>query len=112
MEDAGIAGILLLARTNSTNATLGDGYEFNTIAAVIIGGTAIGGGRGGFAGTIFGAVFVKAMQNGFQMLGFSNFQQKFMLCIIIVSIIVFNTLYDRIRNQTGIRRFYSDETEV
>ena len=49
---ASIAGILLASKANNGNATIGDGYEFNAIATVLIGGTPFAGGRGGLTGTL------------------------------------------------------------
>ncbi len=105
---AGIAAMLLLSRTNSGSATLGDGYEFNAIAAVIIGGTAMEGGKGGFGGTIFGAIFISAMKNGLQLIGLSTYWQQVLLGIVILAIILYDVILTRATSRRKLRRVYSN----
>lgn len=66
---AGIAGVVLASRVNTGNALIGQGTEFFAIAAVVIGGTPITGGRGSLAGAILGALVITVLQNGLSMLG-------------------------------------------
>lgn len=106
---AGLAGVLLLARTNSAGATIGEGYEFNSIAAVVIGGTAMEGGKGGFKGTIFGAIFIAAMKNGLQLIGLSNYWQQVSLGIVILAIILYDVLDAKVRYKKSLRRVYSHD---
>ncbi|MCD8082391.1 MAG: ABC transporter permease, partial [Clostridiales bacterium] len=105
---SGLAAVLLLARTNSAGATLGDGYEFNAIAAVVIGGTAMEGGKGGFKGTIFGAIFISAMKNGLQLIGLSNYWQQVCLGIVIIAIILYDVIHARLISRKQTRRVYSE----
>jgi len=69
---AGIAGVVLASRVRTGNALLGQGLEFFAIAAVVIGGTPITGGRGSLAGAILGALVITVLQNGLTMLGLSS----------------------------------------
>ena len=69
---AGIAGVVLASRVNTGNALLGQGLEFFAIAAVVIGGTPITGGRGSLAGAILGAMVIIVLQNGLSLLGLSS----------------------------------------
>ena len=69
---AGIAGVVLSSRVNTGNALLGQGLEFFAIAAVVIGGTPITGGRGSLAGAILGALVITVLQNGLSLLGLSS----------------------------------------
>lgn len=105
---SGLAAILLLARTNSAGATVGEGYEFNAIAAVVIGGTTMDGGKGGFKGTIFGAVFISAMKNGLQLIGLSNYWQQVLLGVVIIAIILYDVINTQLRSKKSLRRVYSD----
>ena len=105
---AGLAAMLLLARTNSAGATVGEGYEFNAIAAVVVGGTAMDGGKGGFKGTIFGAVFISAMKNGLQLIGLSNYWQQVLLGVVIIAIILYDVINTKLRRKKCLRRVYSD----
>ena len=69
---AGIAGVVLASRVRTGNALLGQGLEFFAIAAVVIGGTPITGGRGSLAGAILGALVITVLQNGLSLLGLSS----------------------------------------
>jgi ribose transport system permease protein len=69
---AGIAGVVLASRVRTGNALLGQGLEFFAIAAVVIGGTPITGGRGSLAGAILGALVITVLQNGLTLLGLSS----------------------------------------
>lgn len=86
---AAIGGIFMAAKANSGNATMGDGYEFNSIAAVLIGGTPFEGGKGGLVGTLVGVVFFTVLKNGLSMLGLTPAWQYAIIGIaILVAIIV------------------------
>jgi ribose transport system permease protein len=69
---AGIAGVVLASRLDTGNALVGQGTEFFAIAAVVIGGTPITGGRGSLVGAILGALVITVLQNGLSLLGFSS----------------------------------------
>ena len=63
----GLAGVLLAARVNSAQPTLGFGYELDAISAVVIGGTSLAGGVGTILGTVIGAFIVKTLADGLQL---------------------------------------------
>ncbi len=69
---AGIAGVVMASRINTGTALVGQGIEFFAIAAVVIGGTPITGGRGSLAGAILGALVITVLQNGLTLLGLSS----------------------------------------
>ena len=73
---AGVVGVLLSARLGSGNAGIAVGFEFAVIAAVIIGGTSLYGGRGTLAGTFLGVMFVALLQNGMVLLDINPFVQQ------------------------------------
>lgn len=64
----GIAGILIASRLNSAQPSLGLGYELEAIAAVVIGGTSLSGGRGTILGTLIGALIMAVLTNGLRVL--------------------------------------------
>ena len=64
----GIASLILLARVNVANITIGDGYEIDAIAAAVIGGAAMSGGKGNAWGTFFGAILLGSIGNAMTML--------------------------------------------
>jgi ribose/xylose/arabinose/galactoside ABC-type transport system permease subunit len=81
---AAVSGIILAARINSGQPTAGTGFELDVIAAVVIGGTSLSGGKGGVIGTFFGALLVGVLGNGLNLLGVSSFYQQLAQGIVIV----------------------------
>jgi ribose transport system permease protein len=65
---SGIAGVVLGARLNSAQPSLGQGYELDAIAAAVIGGTSLSGGEGSILGTVIGAFIISTLQNGLRIL--------------------------------------------
>jgi ribose transport system permease protein len=72
---AGVAGILFLARSNAAQAIDTIGYEFDSIAAVAVGGTSLMGGRGGVAQTLVGVTLIATLRNGLNMVGVNLYLQ-------------------------------------
>jgi putative xylitol transport system permease protein len=89
---AGLAGIILAARTGSGLPQAGISYELDAIAAVVIGGTSLSGGIGGVTGTLFGALIIGVMNNGLDLLGVdSNYQQIFKGLMIVGAVMLDST---------------------
>jgi ribose transport system permease protein len=65
---AGLAGVVLAARLNSAQPSLGQGYELDAIAAAVIGGTSLSGGEGTILGTVIGAFIISTLTNGLRIL--------------------------------------------
>jgi ribose transport system permease protein len=65
---AGLAGVLIAARLNSAQPSLGQGYELDAIAAAVIGGTSLSGGEGSILGTVIGAFIISTLTNGLLIL--------------------------------------------
>ena len=103
---AGFGGVLLIAKTNSATASVGSGYEFDAIAACIIGGTSFDGGKGGLGGTIFGALILAAFKSGLQLIGLDNYWQKAFVGFFILAIIVADVLSVARREKEAQRRIY------
>ncbi|GES41183.1 ribose ABC transporter permease [Rhizobium dioscoreae] len=81
---AGLAGIVLAARLDSVQPSSGFGYELDTIAAVVIGGTSLSGGSGGIGGTLIGVLIIGVLRNGLNLLNVSPFLQQVIIGIVIV----------------------------
>ena len=80
----GIAGLLQSARVLAATATLGEGFELDVIAAVVVGGTPLSGGVGGIGGTILGAFIIQILSNGMNMMGLSPYLQSIVKGFVLV----------------------------
>jgi len=90
---AGIAGVILTSRVSSGLPQAGTAYELDAIAAVVIGGTSLMGGRGRLWGTLVGAVIIGVLNNGLDLLGVSSYWQQ----VVKGSIIILAVMLDRKR---------------
>ena len=81
---ASLAGMLYAGRLHSGRFQWGAGDEMNAIAAVILGGTALAGGRGSVIGTLFGALLMGLINNGLILAGLDSSQQQVVRGVIIV----------------------------
>ncbi|CEH31732.1 ribose ABC transporter permease [Aneurinibacillus migulanus] len=86
-----LAGIILTSRLNSAQANAGMGYELDAIAAVVLGGTSLSGGRGWIFGTLIGAMIIGVLNNGLNLLEVSSFYQQ----VVKGSVILLAVLLDR-----------------
>ncbi|MDQ0457827.1 ABC transporter permease [Rhizobium paknamense] len=89
---AGLAGIVLAARLDSVQPSSGLGYELDTIAAVVIGGTSLSGGAGGIGGTLIGVLIIGVLRNGLNLLNVSPFLQQVIIGVVIVLAVGAETL--------------------
>ena len=80
----GIAGLLIASRLNSAQPALGLGYELDAIAAVVIGGTSLAGGRGSVLGTIIGALIMSVLLNGLRIMSVAQEWQTVVTGLIII----------------------------
>jgi ribose transport system permease protein len=86
---AGVAGLLMAARLDAADPKVGVGYELDSIAAVVIGGTSLSGGRGSIWGTVLGCLTIGVLENGLVLLGISNDWQFVVKgAVIIVTVAV------------------------
>ena len=80
----GIAGLIIASRLNSAQPALGLGYELDAIAAVVIGGTSLAGGRGSILGTIIGAFIMSVLLNGLRIMSVAQEWQTILTGLIII----------------------------
>lgn len=85
---AGLAGILLSSRISSGQPNSGMGYELDAIAAVVIGGTSLFGGRGSLLGTIVGVLIIGVINNGLNLLDVSSYWQQIIKGLIIAGAVI------------------------
>ena len=91
----GIAGLLIASRLNSAQPALGLGYELDAIAAVVIGGTSLAGGRGSILGTIIGALIMGVLLNGLRIMSVAQEWQTVVTGLIIIAAVYADMLRRR-----------------
>ncbi|MGI9254068.1 MAG: ABC transporter permease, partial [Thermomicrobiales bacterium] len=89
---AGVTAFLLTSRLNSAEQVAGQNFELDAIAAVVIGGTSLSGGKGGVIGTLIGAVLIGVLKNSLVILNVSPYFQP----IVIGGIIVLSVFLDQL----------------
>lgn len=92
---AAVVGILQSARLASGNPNIGSGLEFDAIAAVIIGGTSLFGGRGSMLGTLLGVLLITVLANGMVLLGLNPYAQQVLRGAVVVVAVLVSTLNNR-----------------
>jgi ribose/xylose/arabinose/galactoside ABC-type transport system permease subunit len=94
---SGVAGIILASRINSGQPAVGAGYELDAIAAAVIGGTSLNGGRGSIPGTIMGVLIIGFINNGLNLLNVSSYYQLIIKGFIIAGAV----LLDQVTKKGG-----------
>jgi ribose transport system permease protein len=90
-----VSGILLASRVNSGQPNAGLAYELDVIAAVVIGGTSLFGGRGTIVGTFLGAMLIGVLRNGLNLMNVGSYVQSVVLGVVILLAV----LLDQIRKR-------------
>lgn len=91
-----LSGIILTSRMGVGDPKVGMLYELDAIAAVVVGGTSLMGGKGTMLGTFIGAMIIQALYNGLNLVGVSSFLQKVIIGIVILAA----ALLDQIKKKT------------
>jgi len=81
---AALSGMILAGRLDAATSVAGDGFELDVIAAVVIGGTSLSGGRGKIVGSLIGALIMGVVRNGLNLLLVSSHWQRVILGLIIL----------------------------
>ncbi len=87
---AGLAGLVLLSRTNSSMGNAGLGYEFKVITCVVLGGVSVAGGYGKISGVVAGTFIIGALQNGMVLMNLNTWIQDIVLGIVLVLAVGFD----------------------
>lgn len=93
----GVAGVLMASRLNSAQPALGQGYELEAIAAVVIGGTSLSGGKGTIVGTVIGALIMSVLTNGLRILSVPQEWQT----VVVGAVIILAVCADMARRRKG-----------
>lgn len=88
----GLGGIIWSARLGSAAATLGQGFEMDAIAAVVIGGTSMSGGVGTLGGTFIGILIIGIITNGLNLMGINSFWQGVFKGVIILAAVILDAV--------------------
>lgn len=94
----GMAGVVITSRLGSAQPALGQGYELEAIAAVIIGGTSLFGGRGSILGTVIGALILSVLINGLRIMSIQQEWQP----VVVGLVIIFAVYTDSLRRRRGL----------
>ncbi len=97
---AAFAGVISSIRTSAANPNSGTGYELEVIAMVVIGGTALSGGRGTIVGTVLGIFILRVMRNGIVLIGVPGLAYNIFIGAIILGMMALHSWLER-RHQAG-----------
>jgi ribose transport system permease protein len=92
---AGAAGPIVTARLDSAQPNAGFGYELDSTAAVVIGGTSLSGGRGSVMGTVIGCLIIGVLNNGLFLLNVSPFWQQVVKRFVILAAVAIDRMSQR-----------------
>jgi len=86
-----LAGIIITSRLSSAQPTAGMGYELDAIAAVVLGGTSLAGGKGRIMGTLIGALIIGVLNNALNLLDVSSYYQMIVKAVVILLAVLVDT---------------------
>lgn len=101
---AGVVGVLLTADLPSATPRAGESYELNAIAAVVIGGASLAGGRGTVRGTLIGAFVIGFLVDGLVLVGVSDFWQQIIKGAVIIFAVALDQAQQSFQDRAAVRR--------
>ena len=99
----GLAGVVLLSRISSAQPSAGNGFEFDVVTAVVLGGISVSGGEGKLSGAITGVLIMGILANGMTLLNIYEYYQMIMKCLVLL-IAVFAGEYAKNKQSFGFRK--------
>ena len=97
---ASVAGVMITSRLGTASPTAGTGWELQTIAAVVIGGASLAGGRGDMLGTALGILLLGVINNAMNLVGVDAFFQQVVLGVLILLAVTASVLQERRSRRT------------
>jgi erythritol transport system permease protein len=101
---AAMAGMVIASELQAAHPATGTSYELNAIAAVVLGGTSLSGGRGSITGSILGAFVIGFLSDGLVILGVSSFWQTVIKGAVIVIAVVLDEFQQRLQRRQSVQR--------
>ncbi len=98
---AAIVGLIITSQLVSAHPATGDSFELNAIAAVVLGGTSLSGGRGTIGGTIIGAFVIGVLSNGMIIEGVSSFWQTVIKGVVIILAVMIDQFQQRLQKRNA-----------
>lgn len=98
-----MVGLVIASQLVASHPMTGDTYELTAIAAVVLGGTSLAGGRGSVGGTIIGAFVIGVLTDGLVMLGVSSFWQNVIKGIVIVLAVIIDQVQQRMQERIALQ---------
>lgn len=96
-----VVGLIIASQLAAAHPATGETFELNAIAAVVLGGTSLMGGRGGVGGTIIGAFVIGVLADGLVLLGVSEFWQMVIKGLVIVLAVILDQMQQRYSRRTA-----------
>ena len=100
---ASMTGLITASQLVAAHPAVGESYELNAIAAVVLGGTSLAGGRGTIWGTIVGALVIGVLTNGLVLLGVQEFWKKVITGFVIILAVVLDQLQERLQQRLALK---------
>jgi len=101
---AAIVGLIITSQLVAAHPATGETFELNAIAAAVLGGTSMSGGRGRIAGTIIGAFVIGILADGLAMMGVSSFWQTVIKGLVIIAAVVVDQAQQRLQANVALRQ--------
>jgi ribose/xylose/arabinose/galactoside ABC-type transport system permease subunit len=106
---AALVGLIIASQLVAAHPLIGNTFELNAIAAVVLGGTSLAGGRGSIGGTIIGAFTIGVLGDGLVRMGVSSFWQQVIKGIVIVFAVIIDQVQARMQERIALQK--QQETE-
>jgi erythritol transport system permease protein len=101
---AAMVGLIISSQLVAAHPATGETFELSAIAAVVLGGTSLAGGRGSIGGTIIGAFVIGVLSDGLVLLGVSEFWQTVIKGVVIILAVVVDQLQQRLQSRAVLQR--------
>ena len=99
-----LVGLIIASQLVAAHPATGESFELNAIAAVVLGGTSLAGGRGSMGGTLIGAFVIGVLGDGLVMMGVSSFWQKVIKGAVIVLAVIIDQVQARMQERIALQR--------